>query len=63
MNWFKSLWGGAANLGGSDNETIQQRIRRRVERRGGTPAVWFAPEGRLDGVAKELRRALSRLEK
>ena len=44
MNWFKSLWGGAANLGRSDNETIQQRIRRHVERRGGTPAVWFAPD-------------------
>src|SRR5258708_19378690 len=44
MNWFKSLWGGAANLGRSDNETIQQRIRRHVERRGGTPAVWCAPD-------------------
>jgi hypothetical protein len=44
MNWFKSLWGGAASLGRSDNETIQQRIRRHVERRGGTPAVWFAPD-------------------
>jgi hypothetical protein len=44
MNWFKSLWGGAANPGRSDNETIQQRIRRHVERRGGTPAVWFAPD-------------------
>ena len=44
MNWFKSLWGGAANLGRSDNETIQQRIRRHFERRGGTPAVWFAPD-------------------
>ena len=44
MNWFKSLWGGAANLGRSDNETIQQRIRRHVERCGGTPAVWFAPD-------------------
>ena len=44
MNWSKSLWGGAANLGRSDNETIQQRIRRHVERRGGTPAVWFAPD-------------------
>src|SRR3974390_2393901 len=43
MNWSKSLWGGAANLGRSDNETIQQRVRRHVERRGGTPAVWFAP--------------------
>ena len=40
----QSLWGGAANLGRSDNETIQQRIRRHVERRGGTPAVWFAPD-------------------
>ena len=44
MNWFKSLWGGAANLGRSDNETIQQRIRRHVERRGGAPAVWYAPD-------------------
>ena len=44
MNWFKSLWGGAANLGRSDNETIQQRLRRHVERCGGTPAVWFAPD-------------------
>ncbi len=44
MNWLKSLWGGAANLGRSDNETIQQRIRRHVERCGVTPAVWFAPD-------------------